>query len=197
MEFKEKLQELRKQKGITQEDLAEALYVSRTAISKWESGRGYPNIESLKAISKFFGVTIDVLLSGEELLDVAENDSKQKETHIRNILFGLLDISVLILFFLPFFGQNTDSLIKEVSLLSIEGISNYLKFIYTASVFLIALCGIFTLAFQNSKNSLCTKTSLLLNFVGVIIFIAGSQPYAAVFLFIHLSIKALTLIKLR
>ena len=54
MEFKEKLQELRKQKGITQEDLAEALYVSRTAISKWESGRGYPNIESLKAISKFF-----------------------------------------------------------------------------------------------------------------------------------------------
>ena len=102
MEFKEKLQELRKQKGITQEDLAEALYVSRTAISKWESGRGYPNIESLKAISKFFGVTIDVLLSGEELLDVAENDSKQKETHIRNILFGLLDISVLILFFLPF-----------------------------------------------------------------------------------------------
>ena len=197
MEFKEKLQELRKQKGITQEDLAEALYVSRTAISKWESGRGYPNIESLKAISKFFGVTIDVLLSGEELLDVAENDSKQKETHIRNILFGLLDISVLILFFLPFFGQNTGSLIKEVSLLSIEGISNYLKFIYTASVFMIALCGIFTLAFQNSKKSLCTNISLLLNFVGVIIFIAGSQPYAAVFLFIHLSIKALTLIKLR
>ena len=38
--------------GLTQEELAEALYVSRTAISKWESGRGYPNIESLKAISK-------------------------------------------------------------------------------------------------------------------------------------------------
>ena len=47
MEFNEKLQILRKQKGLTQEDLAEKLYVSRTAISKWESGRGYPNIESL------------------------------------------------------------------------------------------------------------------------------------------------------
>ena len=47
MEFHEKLQELRRQKGITQEELAQALYVSRAAVSKWESGRGYPNIDSL------------------------------------------------------------------------------------------------------------------------------------------------------
>ena len=45
MEFNEKIQELRKQKGLTQEELAEKLYVSRTAISKWESGRGYPRID--------------------------------------------------------------------------------------------------------------------------------------------------------
>ena len=61
MEFNEKLQELRKSKGLTQEELAEALYVSRTAILKWESGRGYPSIDSLKEISKFFSVTIDEL----------------------------------------------------------------------------------------------------------------------------------------
>ena len=76
MEFNVKLQELRKQKGLTQEELAEVLFVSRTAISKWESGRGYPNIDSLKAISKFFGVTIDELLSGDELLTIAEEDTK-------------------------------------------------------------------------------------------------------------------------
>ena len=78
MEFNEKLQELRKQKGLTQEELAEILFVSRTAVSKWESGRGYPNIDSLKAIAKFFQVTVDELLSGEELLTIAENDQKQK-----------------------------------------------------------------------------------------------------------------------
>ncbi len=63
MEFNEKLQQLRTGKNLTQEQLAEQLYVSRTAISKWESGKGYPNIESLKCISKFFSVTIDELLS--------------------------------------------------------------------------------------------------------------------------------------
>ena len=50
LEFHEKLQELRKSRNLTQEELAEELYVSRTAISKWESGRGYPSIDSLKAI---------------------------------------------------------------------------------------------------------------------------------------------------
>ena len=76
MEFHEKLQELRKNRGLTQEELAEALYVSRTAISKWESGRGYPSIDSLKEISKYFSVTIDDLLSGEKIILIAEKENK-------------------------------------------------------------------------------------------------------------------------
>lgn len=51
MEFYEKLQELRKSRGLTREELAETLFVSRTAISKWVSERGYPSIDSLKEIS--------------------------------------------------------------------------------------------------------------------------------------------------
>ena len=79
MEFHEKLQELRKKKGLTQEELAQVLYVSRTAISKWETDRGYPSIDSLKAIAKFFSVSVDELLSGEEALTIAEEDNKQKQ----------------------------------------------------------------------------------------------------------------------
>ena len=76
MEFNEKLQELRKSRGLTQEELAEALFVSRTAISKWESGRGYPSIDSLKEISKYFSVTIDELMTGEKLISIAEKENK-------------------------------------------------------------------------------------------------------------------------
>ena len=58
MEFGEKIQKLRNQNKWTQEQLAEKLYVSRTAVSKWESGKGYPNIDSLKDIAKLFNKTI-------------------------------------------------------------------------------------------------------------------------------------------
>ena len=109
MEFNEKLQELRKQKGLTQEELAEVLYVSRTAISKWESGRGYPNIDSLKAISKFFSVSLDDLLSSDAILTIAEDENKQKENQSRNLVFGLLDSSVAIFLFLPFFQELAHS----------------------------------------------------------------------------------------
>ena len=199
MDFNKKLQELRKQKGMTQEELAEALYVSRTAVSKWESGRGYPNIESLKAISKFFGVTVDELLSGDELLAVSEEDNRQKENHFRDLVFGLLDLSVLMLLFLPFFGQNTDGVIQSVSLLSLTDISVYLEICYFAVVIGASVFGVMTLAFQNLEQVFRqqnkSKISLLLNTVGVLLFIISKQPYAAVFLMIFLIIKVLMLMK--
>lgn len=92
MEFHEKLQELRKSRGLTQVELAEDLYVSRTAISKWESGRGYPSIDSLKEISNYFSVTIDDLLSSEKLLSIAQTENKSNIRSICDLLLGILDI---------------------------------------------------------------------------------------------------------
>ena len=199
MEFNEKLQELRKNKGLTQEELAEALYVSRTAISKWESGRGYPSIDSLKEVAKYFSVTIDELLSSNEVLSIAEEDNKQKEKHLKSLVFGLLDISVLMFFFLPFFGQKANGVVQEVSLLSLNEITTYLKTAYYAIVISIAVYGILTLAFQNCQKIFWTKNrdkiSLILNVAAVLLFIISSQVYAGAFLFIFLVIKALMLIK--
>ena len=199
MEFNEKLQELRKQKGLTQEELAEALYVSRTAISKWESGRGYPNIDSLKEIAKLFSVTIDDLLSGNELLSLAEVDNKQKQNSFRDLIFGLLDVCACMLLFLPFFAQKQNGIIQEVSLLSLTAISAYLRIIFFVFVILITISGILTLALQNWNNPLWLKTksklSLILSVSGVLLFIISSQSYAAVFLFVFMIIKVLMLMK--
>lgn len=63
MTFGSKIRALRESRGMTQDDLAAALYVTRTAVSKWENDRGYPNIDSLKTLANFFGVSLDELLS--------------------------------------------------------------------------------------------------------------------------------------
>ncbi len=101
MEFNEKLQELRKSRSMTQEELAEALFVSRTAISKWESGKGYPSIDSLKEISKFFSVTIDELLSSEELITAAKEENCTNLGKMTDLLIGLTDFMSLMLILLP------------------------------------------------------------------------------------------------
>lgn len=199
MELGEKLQELRKQKGLTQEELAEILYVSRTAVSKWESGRGIPNIESLKSISKYFSVSIDELLSGEEILAAADEDLKQREKHLCDIVFGLLDCSMIMFLFLPFFGEKGGEIIKEVSLLSLSGISEYIKSAYFIIVFGIILTGILILALQNCECNFWTKNkhfvSLILSAAGTVCFMMTLQPYAAFFCFVFLAIKAIMLIK--
>ena len=199
MEFNEKLQELRKQKGITQEELAKSLYVSRTAISKWESGRGYPNIDSLKHIAGFFGVTVDGLLSGEELLTIAEEDTRKKEKHTHDLVFGLLDCGAVLLFFLPLLGQKGAEAVQEVSLIALTGIPGYLKAAYFAAVAGMLLVGVVTLALQNCRKTLWErsgrKVSLAWNMAAVLLFIISAQPYAAVLLFLFLTIKVLMLLK--
>lgn len=199
MEFHEKLQELRKQKGLTQEELAEQLFVSRTAISKWESGRGYPNIDSLRAISKFFSITIDDLLSGDEVLTIAQEDQKQKETHARDLVFGLLDLCVAMLLFLPFFAVRADGIIHGEALIALGGIRPYLMASYLIVVIGMIGSGILMLALQNCQGLLWMKckytVSLAVNAFAVLLFTLSLQPYAAVFVFVLLSVKVFVLIK--
>ena len=191
MEFHEKLQELRRQKGLTQEELAQAIYVSRAAVSKWESARGYPNIDSLKAIAKFYDVTVDALLSGEEILTIAQEDSQQKT---RNLVFGLLDVSVALFFLFPFFGQESDGIIQEVPLLELTQLQPWLQGLYFAVVLAIIAVGVFTLATQ-TRTTKSWAVSLSCNAAGALLFILSRQPYAAVLLFIFLTIKGFLLAK--
>ena len=141
MEFNEKLQELRKSRGLTQEELAEALFVSRTAISKWESGRGYPSIDSLKEISKYFSVTIDDLLSVEKLLSIAEKENKDNIQDMCDLLFGIVDLFSFVLILLPLYPNTVDGYIYSVNLITYTEINSFYRLIHWMLFILLIAAG--------------------------------------------------------
>ena len=198
MEFHEKLLELRKSRGLTQEELAEALYVSRTAVSKWESGRGYPGIDSLKEISRFFSVTIDELICPQEIIIAAENDKKALIGRYISVICSTLDILTAILLFLPVFGNGADSP-ASVSLFHLTGIQPWLKIVFiviTCMITLNGFCGVILSRFDKPVRSRrLITTGMALSIAGVGIFIAARQPYAGILCFIILVIKAVLTIE--
>lgn len=197
MEFNEKLQELRKRKGLTQEELAEILFVSRTAVSKWESGRGMPSIDSLKAIAGFFSVTIDELLSSGEVLTLSEKEAAQKRGKLCGQILGCLDCSAAILYVLPIFGQTVNGQIQGVSLFSLTETQLWLKVSYFVVIGLSVLMGILTLALQSRPDFAWEKQtirgSLLANLLLTFLFILSRQPYGAAISLIFLILKVLIL----
>lgn len=199
MEFNEKLQQLRIGKNLTQQQLAEQLYISRTAISKWESGKGYPNIESLKCISRFFSITIDELLSSEELITLAEAENHSNVNRIHNIISGIIDVLAIALIVLPIYGEPQGSHFYHVNLLSITHLSNIDIGIYWAIYLLIIGFGIARLAFIFlGKERLCgiiSKASAATGAAAICLFAAAREPYVTILLFLFFAVKIYLLLQ--
>ena len=198
MEFHEKLLELRKNRGLTQEELAEALFVSRTAISKWESGRGYPSIDSLKEISHFFSVSIDELICPREMITAAEDDQKAVIGRYVSVICNTLDILTAVLLFLPVFGNGTASP-ASVTLFGLTGIQLWLKIVFITVICIIILNGICGVILSRLDRPVWNRhrivTGMVLSVAGVGIFIGTRQPYAGMICFSILVIKAWLIIK--
>ena len=200
MEFNEKLQELRKSRSLTQEELAEALFVSRTAISKWESGRGYPSIDSLREISRYFSVTIDDLICSEEMISVAENEKKEFADKSLSLICNAMDILLAILLFIPAFGNGPESS-ETVSLFGLTGITPWMKNVFIvmiATAILNGICGVIIANFNKpvwNKHRLIT--GVILSILTVIVLIATKQPYAGIVCFSFLVIKGFLIIKVK
>lgn len=89
MKFSDKLQKIRKENNITQEQLADKLNVSRQAVSKWESGTAYPDTEKLIQISKIFNIKIDDLINDNE--DIDKNKDINKKIDFMGIINQTLE----------------------------------------------------------------------------------------------------------
>ncbi|HBI73773.1 MAG TPA: XRE family transcriptional regulator [Clostridiales bacterium] len=199
MEFNEKLQQLRKQNDMTQEQLAELLYVSRTAISKWENGKGYPNIESLKSISKLFSVSIDELLSGEELITLAVNENRSNIHKIFGLINAALDLAVIAFIFLPLYGKSDGTYIHSVNLFSFTDTTPINLAIYWAVFTIIIVFGIAQFIFsyieKEKWQGLSAKFSFIIEAFSICFFAAAKEPYVTALLFIQFLIKVLLLKK--
>ena len=185
---------------MTQEELAEVLFVSRTAISKWESGRGYPSIDSLREISRYFSVTIDDLICSEEMISVAENEKKEFADKSLSLICNAMDILLAILLFIPAFGNGPESS-ETVSLFGLTGITPWVKTVFIvmiATAILNGICGVIIANFNKpvwNKHRLIT--GVILSILSVIVFIATKQPYAGIVCFALLVIKGFLIIKVK
>ena len=191
MELNEKLQELRKSKGMTQDELAEVLYVSRTAISKWESGRGTPSIESLKQISALFSVSIDDLLSAEKILSLAEQEhkvSRQNQIHLWN---GIIDICSAGLIFLPLYPNAVGQTVYAVNLLSYTNRFNrsICMLLFWALILTGAAKTLLACLGRKKEQGFLTAPSMVLSILSVLFLTAARISYATAVTFILLMLK--------
>ena len=194
MEFNEKLQELRKSRSLTQEELAEALFVSRTAISKWEQGRGYPSLVSLKEISRFFSVSIDDLICSEEIISVAMDEKKECMDKYISLICNMQDICMVLLLLLPVFGNGADNP-ASVSLYSITGISTWIKIVFATLIGVVVLNGICGVVISHFEKPLWNRhglvTGMVLSIACAAVFILTRQPYAGIICLAILVVKGL------
>ena len=199
MEFGEKIQKLRNQNKWTQEQLAEKLYVSRTAISKWESGKGYPSIDLLKDIAKLFNKTIDELLSSEQIIDIAKNENISNMKRANNLIYGLLDIISVLFIFLPLYAQKTENFVYSVSLVSTNDINSIIKISYIIILSILSLLGIgeIILNFIDERKirGMINITSLIVQTISIVFFVISRQTYLTAIIFITFIIKILVLIR--
>ena len=195
MEFHEKLQELRKQKGLTQEELAKDLYVSRTAVSKWESGRGYPSIDSLKEISSYFSVTIDDLLSGEKIISIAEKENKSNLQSMCDFLFGMVDMCSFMLILLPLYPNTVDGFIYSVNLFSYVETTVFHRLIYWILYSFLMIVGLWKILLVKLKSTkqhkMLTGFSMMISIFLVLFLALSREPYAGTVAFMFLVIKGM------
>lgn len=194
MELCKKIKKIRNDNKLTQEQFAEKMLVSRTAVSKWENGTCYPSIDSLKYMSKIFNISLDNLLSSEEILELAKNESQSKLFKYNGLLFCLLDIVRILFIFLPLYSYKTNDFVYSVSLFNSNNLGLTLKIVFMLVFIIFCILGIIGL-FLNYKgnNSLINKISLFVDAASIFILLFSKQPYVIALMFVLFIIKIIML----
>lgn len=119
-----RIQHLRKSKGISQEELADQVGVSRQAVSKWESEQSAPDIEKVVLLSDFFNVTTDYLLKGTE--PVSENSTKEQDARIFSLAGSVINFIGLLVAIMIWMEKQISSSVAVGLILMAVGIMVYI-----------------------------------------------------------------------
>lgn len=195
MDFGEKLKALRIERGLTQEQLAARLYVSRTAVSKWETGGGSPNLDSLQAVARLFDVSVDDLLSTDDLIVLARDERRSTARSSGMLSFGLLDVLAVVFAFIPLYGVDDGSFVRMANL------ADYGASVDFGASFAVMAAAVVSLMFVGAVEILLAaagsrRAARIVALVGfavqalaVVLFASTMQPYATTLMFALLLAK--------
>ena len=195
MDFGEKLKALRTERGLTQEQRAARLYVSRTAVSKWETGGGSPNLDSLQAVARLFDVSVDDLLSADDLIVLARDERRSTARSSGMLSFGLLDVLAVVFAFIPLYGVDDGSFVRMANL------ADYGASVDFGASFAVMAAAVVSLMFVGAVEILLAaagsrRAARIVALVGfavqalaVVLFASTMQPYATTLMFALLLAK--------
>lgn len=195
MDFGEKLKALRTERGLTQEQLAARLYVSRTAVSKWETGGGSPNLDSLQAVARLFDVSVDDFLSADDLIVLARDERRSTARSSGMLSFGLLDVLAVVFAFIPLYGVDDGSFVRMANL------ADYGASVDFGASFAVMAAAVVSLMFVGAVEILLAaagsrRAARIVALVGfavqalaVVLFASTMQPYATTLMFALLLAK--------
>lgn len=195
MDFGEKLKALRTERGLTQEQLAARLYVSRTAVSKWETGGGSPNLDSLQAVARLFDVSVDDLLSTDDLIVLARDERRSTARSSGMLSFGLLDVLAVVFAFIPLYGVDDGSFVRMANLVdygaSVDFGASFA--VMAAAVVSLMFVGAVEIVLAAAGSRRAARIVALVGFavqaLAVVLFASTMQPYATTLMFALLLAK--------
>lgn len=196
MELSEKIQKLRKEHNLTQEQLAEQLFVSRTAISKWETGRGTPSMESLKQLAKLFHITLDQLLSTEEIIVIAESENRENIKRFASYMDGIINLAALLSLLLPLYKVEDNGFFYSVPLYQLGG---WQGIVFWIAPVIMAIFGIVQMLFAGQEkekiNTAVSTLSTAFHIFAILLLIVSGHPYPTVLMFFLFALKGVLLLK--
>ena len=173
MNIADRIQHLRKIKGVSQEELADKMGVSRQAVSKWESEQSIPEIDKIIAMSDYFAVTTDYLLKGIEVTENKDNSGEVIVSQILYITSTLLIVIGLLCVFTNWHEYQTTNAIGGSMIIQAVGI-----FFYLLAKTLSKAKSPFYVKFLNVSLVLWIPISMVTGFLSITIFKQGwISPY--------------------